>query len=203
MCQFLEQRPVVVAGKIVNSKAHSWTASLLDGRFPEHSEAVGFLKAALVNSMNPRAKGAITNLQKVLIVTCDFSTQIFITLFKPDQKHAVKRLLENLLNNFGDHILSRALETVHMMNDRDESNIRSWWMAGEFEEEQKNEDTPKRKEDLHLSQGAVVKYSGAQGCARVESQLSTMSNQIGELENQLAALSEERERDVAQLIKEC
>lgn len=199
---FLEQKPVVATDKIINSKARSWTASLLDGRFPEEPEAVGFLKASLVNSMNPGAKGAITNIQKVLIVTCEFSTQIFITLQTPKNVQEVKRLLQSLLSSFHEHVWLHALATVHMMNDRDESNIQAWWMAGEFEEEQKYEDTPKHKEDLHKMQGALVKYSGAEGCLRVESQLSTLSNQIGELENQLATLSEEREHHLAQRLKE-
>ena len=57
MYHFLEQKPVVVAGKIVNSKARSWTASLLDGRFPEQPEAVRNLMFALGTSMNAQKKG--------------------------------------------------------------------------------------------------------------------------------------------------
>ena len=203
MYRFLEQKPVVMVGEIVNSKTRSWVATLLDERFPEKPEAVRKLMFALGNSMDEDTKGGIKNVEKLLIVTCTSSTQIFITLKEPAQKHAVKRLLENLLKCFGKHVLSRALETVHMMNDRDESYIRSWWMAGEFEESQKHQNAPTRKDDLHLLQGSIVKYSGAEGCLRVESQLSTMSNQIGELKNRLAALYEEREHHLAQRIKEC
>ena len=202
MSRFLECKPVVVPGKVLNSKARSWVATLLDARFTENHEAVAFLHASLAGSMET-GKGALKNIEKLLIVTCASSTQLFMTLFEPLPIHLVKRLLENTLKRFGDHVLSHALGSLHMMNDRDESNIQAWWMAGEFEEEQKYEDTPKRKEDLHKMQGAVVKYSGTQGRARVESQLSTMSNQIVELETQLAALSEEREQDLAQRIKEC
>ena len=191
MYRFLEQKPVVATDKIINSKARTWTARLLDGRFPEEPEAVGFLKASLVNSMNPGSKGAITNIQKVLIVTCESLTQIFITLLTPKNVQEVKRLLQSLLSSFQEHIWLHALATVHMMNDRDESSIQTWWMAGEFEEEQKYEDTPKRKENLHLLQGStIVKYSGAEGCLRVETQLSTISNQIIKLENQLALPNE-------------
>ena len=45
------------------------------------SNAVAFLQIALVNSMDQRAKGAIENVEKLLIVTCASSTQIFITIF--------------------------------------------------------------------------------------------------------------------------
>jgi hypothetical protein len=204
MYRFLEQKPVVVVGKIVNSKARTWVATLSDERFPEEREAVGLLQIALLNSLNQETRGAIKNVEKLLIVTCTSTTQMFMTLFKPDQKHAVKRLLENLLKHFGEHVLSRALESVHMMNDRDESNIQAWWMAGEFEESQKHEDMPKRKEDLHKMQNTVVKYSGTQGCERVQSQLSTMSNQIVDLEKELASLSLERdEHSLGQRINQC
>ena len=130
MYRFLESKPVVVAGEILNSKARSWVATLLDGRFPEYREDVAFLQIALANSMDRNAKGAITNVEKLLIVTCTSSTQIFITLFKPDQKHAVKRLLENVLKRFGEHVLSRALKSAHMMNRKDEEDVKAWRMAG-------------------------------------------------------------------------
>ena len=103
MYRFLECKPVVVAGEILNSKARSWVATLMDERFPEERDAVGFLKMLLANSMDQSTKGAIKNVEKLLIVTCPSSTQMFLTLFEPDQKHAVKRLLENMLKRFGGH----------------------------------------------------------------------------------------------------
>ena len=204
MYRFLECKPVVVAGEILNSKARTWVATLLDERFPEEREAVAFLQIALASSMDQSTKGAIKNVEKLLIVTCPSSTQMFLTLFEPQPIHLVKRLLENMLKRFGDHVLKRALQSAHMMNRKDEDDVKAWFMAGEFQEEQTCTNAPSHKEDLHLLQGAVVKYSGAQGCARVESQLSTFTNSIGELENQLTALSEEREsHSLAQRIKEC
>ena len=204
MYRFLEEKPVVVVGNIVNSKARSWVATLQDGRLTENHEAVGPLQIALLNTVNQETKGAIKNVEKLLIVTCASSTQIFITLFQPSPTNLVKRLLENLLKDFGEHVSLRALQSVHMMNDRDESTIQACMMAGEFEEEQTYQNAPSRKEDLHLLQGALVKYRGAQGYARVETQLSTMTNQIGELENQLAALSSERdEHSLGQRINQC
>ena len=163
---------MVVVGAILNSKARSWAATLLDKRLPEQHEAVACLHFALGNSMDDNSKGAIKYVEKLLIVTCASSTQIFITLWKPEQMCKVKNLLEIVLKRFGDHVLSRALQSVHMMNHRDECTIQAWWMAGEFEEEQTCENMPSRKEDLHLLQGAVVKYSGTQGCARAETQLT-------------------------------
>ena len=109
------------------------------------------------------------NLEKLLLVTCASQTQVFITLFEPQPIHLVKRMLEAMFKRFGEHVLSRALGSVHMMNHRDESTIQAWLMAGEFEEEEEEEEeqsctnAPSRKEELHLCQGAVVKYSGAQG----------------------------------------
>ena len=202
MYRFLECKPVVVEGEVLNSKARSWAATLLDERLPEHREAVGFLQVDLAKSMDENSKGAMKNVEKLLIVTCASSTQIFMTLWKPEQMCKVKNLLEIVLKRFGDHVSRRAIQSVHMMNHRDECTIRAWWMAGEFEEEQTCEKKPTKKEDLHL---AIVKlqYSGAQGCARAETQLSTMTSKIGELEQQLAVLSSEREHSFEQRIKEC
>ena len=204
MYRFLECKPVVVASEILNSKARGWVATLMDERFPEEREAVGFLQIALANSMDQSTKGAIKKIEKLLIVTGTSHTQVFITLFEPHPIHLVKRLLEATIKRFGDHVLKRALQSLHMMNCKDEEDVKAWFMAGEFEEEETCTNTPSRKEDLHLLQGAVVKYSGAQGCARVESQLSTFTNSIGDLENRLTALSEERDcHSLAQRIKEC
>ena len=194
---------------MINSKARSWVATLQDGRFPEEREqreAVGLLHAALANSMAPNAKPPLTNVEKLLIVTCASSTQIFITLFKPTPVHLVKRLLETLLQNpFEEHVLERALGSVHMMNDRDESTIQAWHMVGEFEEEQKDCTKPSAHKGLfRRSQGTVVKYKGAEACAHVDSQLSTMTNEIGELENKLADLRLQRDaHSFTQRINEC
>ena len=204
MYRFLECKPVVVASEILNSKARGWVATLMDKRFPEEREAVGFLQIALANSMDQSTKGAIKKIEKLLIVTGTSQTQVFITLFEPHPIHLVKRLLEATIKRFGDHVLKRALQSLHMMNCKDEEDVKAWFMAGEFEEEETCTNAASRKEDLHLLQGAVVKYRGAQGCAHVESQLSTFTNSIGELENRLTALSEEREsHSLAQRIKEC
>ena len=203
MYRFLERKPVVVAGEVINSKARSWVATLHDERLPENREAVAFLECALVASMDQNAKGAIKHVEKLLTVTSAEQTEVFLTVVEPQPIHLVKRLLETLFKRFGDHVLKRAMQSVHMLNHKDESTIQAWLMAGEFEDETCT-DVPTRKEDLHLVQGAVVKYSGAQGCARVESQVSTMTNQIGELETRLTALSEEREsHSLARRIKEC
>jgi len=153
--------------------------------------------------MDQSTKGAIKHVEKLLIVTCAEQTQVFLTLFEPHPIHLVKRLLEAMFKRFGDHVLKRALQSVHMLNHRHESTIQAWQMAGEFEEETCT-NIPSRKEDLHLVQDAVVIYSGAQGCARVESQLSTFTNSISELENQLADLALQREsHSLAQRIREC
>ena len=146
MYRFLECKPVVVAGEILNSKARTWVATLLDERFPEEREAVALLKIALASSMDQSTKGAIKNVEKLLIVTCPSSTQMFLTLFEPDQKHAVKRLLENMLKRFGDHVLKRALQSAHMMNRKDEDDVKAWFMAGEFQEEQTCTNAPSRQQ---------------------------------------------------------
>ena len=70
------------------------------------------------------------NLEKLLLVTCASQTQVFMTLFEPQPIHLVKRMLEAMFKRFGEHVLSRALGSVHMMNHRDESTIQSWLMAG-------------------------------------------------------------------------
>ena len=97
------------------------------------------------------------NIEKLLIVTCDSSTQIFIALFKPDQMCVVKGLLEKMLTHFDDHVLLHALESVHMMNRKDESTVQAWMMVGEFEEAQTCTPVPSHKNDLQLLHGAVVK----------------------------------------------
>ena len=56
MYRFLESKPVVVAGEILNSKARNWVATLMDKRFPEERDAVGFLKIALASSMDQRVQ---------------------------------------------------------------------------------------------------------------------------------------------------
>ena len=207
--RFLERKPVVEAGKVINSKARSWVATLQDGRFPEEreqQEAVQYLLVALANSTARNAKGAITNIEKLFIGTCASSTQLFMTLFKHDQKHAVKRLLETLLQPpFEEHVLERALGTIHMMNDRDESTIQAWHMVGEFEDEEQDcTDQATHKDNLHRYQGTVLKYMGAGARAHVESQLSTATNQIDELEKQLADLRLQRDaHNFTQQINEC
>ena len=204
MYRFLECKPNVIKGTVLNSKTRTWVANLLDGRLPENRQAIGFLQAEIICSTEG-VRGCMRNLEKLLLVTCASQTQVFITLFEPQPIQFVKRMLEMMFKRFGEHVLLRALGSVHMMNYRDECTIQAWYMAGDFEEEEDQSCTniPSRKEDLHLCQGTVVKYSGAQGCARAESQLSTFTNSIGELENQWTALSEEREYELAQRIKEC
>ena len=166
MYRFLESKPVVVNGTVINSKARTWVANLMDDRLPENREAVGFLQTDIIRGAEG-VRGSMRNLEKLLLVTCASQTQVFITLFEPQPIHLVKRMLEAMFKRFGEHVLLRALGSVHMMNHRDEFTIQAWLMAGEFEEEEQScTNTPSHKEDLHLCQGAVVKYSGAQGCAR-------------------------------------
>ena len=121
-------------------------------------------------------RGPMRGIGKLFLVTRASHTQIFITIFGLQPINLVKRMMEAMLKGVGEHVLLRALGSVHMVNHRDESSIQAWLMASEFEEEEQLcTNAPSRKEDVHLCQGAVVKYSGAQGCARVESQLSTFT----------------------------
>ena len=150
MYHFLESKPGVVEGTVLNSKTRTWVANLMDGRLPENREAVGFLQTDIIRGAEG-VRGSMRNLEKLLLVTCASQTQVFITLFEPQPIHLVKRMLEAMFKRFGEHVLLRALGSVHMMNHRDEFTIQAWRMAGEFEEEEQScTNTPPRKEDLHL-----------------------------------------------------
>ena len=131
---FLESKPTVVQGTVLNSKTRSWVATLMDGRLPENREAITFLQADIIRGAEG-VKGSLRNLEKLLIVTCASQTQVFITPFEAQPIHLVKRMLEAMFKRFGEHVLLPALKYVHMMNHRDEFTTHAWLMAGDFEEE--------------------------------------------------------------------
>jgi hypothetical protein len=106
----LDQRPTVVPGETVNSKARGWAATLPDDRFQleVHKQAVAFLKADVLRALEGEAaKGPRKNLEKLLLVTSASQTQVFITSHAPQPIHLVKRLLETLFKRFGEHVLMR------------------------------------------------------------------------------------------------
>ena len=214
----LDQRPTVVPGESLNSKARSWAATLTDDRFQleVHHQATAFLKTEIVHSLEREgAKGPIQNLEKLLLVTSASQTQVFITLHTHQPIHLVKRLLESLFKRFGEHILMRVLASAHMMNCRDEKNIERWELAGEFETSQDVEETistggtdetngassydlcRKHKDNLRecakaaeeAERSSIVVYSGADGCSHVQSQLCAQTNAITVLEGMMSALS--------------
>ena len=95
----LDQRPTVVPGESLNSKARSWAATLTDDRFQleVHHQATAFLKTEIVHSLEREgAKGPIKNLEKLLLVTSASQTHVFITLHTHQPIHLVNRLLESL-----------------------------------------------------------------------------------------------------------
>ena len=205
----LDQRPTVVPGESLNSKARSWAATLTDDRFQleVHHQATAFLKTEIVHSLEREgAKGPIKNLEKLLLVTSASQTHVFITLHTHQPIHLVKRLLESLFKRFGEHILMRVLASAHMMNCRDEKNIERWELAGEFETSQYVEETNgassydlcrKHKDNLlecakaaeEADRSSIVGYSGADGCSHVQSQLCAQTNAITVLEGMMTALS--------------
>ncbi len=136
MWNFLDKRPSVVPGESVNSKARSWAATLTDDLFqPEtYREAASFLKTDVIHTLEGGAsKACIKNIVKLLLATDVKRTQVFITLHTPEPVHLVKRLLEILFKRFGGHVLKRVVNTVHMLNVRDEKHIKEWFLASEFE----------------------------------------------------------------------
>ena len=205
----LNQRPIVVPGESLNSKARSWAATLTDDQFQleVHHQATAFLKTEIVHSLEREgAKGPIQNLEKLLLVTSASQTHVFITLHTHQPIHLVKRLLESLFKRFGEHILMRVLASAHMMNCRDEKNIERWELAGEFETSQYVEETNgassydlcrKHKDNLlecakaakEADRFSIVGYSGADGCSHVQSQLCAQTNAITVLEGMMTALS--------------
>ena len=211
MWAFLDKRPSVVPGELLNSKARSWAATLADDLFqPEtYGEATAFLKAEVVRTLEGEAaRGAIKNLGKLLLVTDVERTQVFITLHTPEPVHLVKRLLEILFKRFGEHVLKRVVNTVHMLNVRDEKHIKEWFLASEFEIREEKEPPPRpraHKSMLHEWAAAgeaecsssIVVYRGAEGLAHVQTQLrvhtSTITELESELESKLATLSLQRD----------
>jgi hypothetical protein len=205
----LNQRPTVVPGESLNSKARSWAATLTDDQFQleVHHQATAFLKTDIVHSLEREgAKGPIKNLEELLLVTSASQTHVFITLHTHQPIHLVKRLLESLFKRFGEHILMRVLASAHMMNCRDEKNIERWELAGEFETSQYVEETNgassydlcrKHKDNLlecakaaeEADRSSIVGYSGADGCSHVQSQLCAQTDAITVLEGMMTALS--------------
>ena len=81
----LDQRPTVVPGETVNSKARSWAATLTDDRFQlqVHQQATGFTKVDVLRALEGEAaKEPMKNLGKLLLVTSASHTQVFITFHK-------------------------------------------------------------------------------------------------------------------------
>ena len=52
MYRFLECKPNVIKGTVLNSKTRTWVANLLDGRLPENRQAIGFLQADIICSVH-------------------------------------------------------------------------------------------------------------------------------------------------------
>ena len=82
--------------------------------------------------MNSR-KQAIHKIEKLLISSEPKQTTMYMTLKSPEAIHIVKRLLETLLEPFGDEVLKKADRSLHPMNLKDKNRIEKWQLACEFQ----------------------------------------------------------------------
>jgi hypothetical protein len=119
----LDQRPTVVPGETVNTKARGWAATLTDDRFQleVHQQATALLKADILHALEGEAaKGPLKNLEKLLLVTSASQTPVFITFHAPQPIHLVKRLLGTLFKRFGEHVLMRVCFLLEFLVLRDD-----------------------------------------------------------------------------------